>query len=48
MKSLVMLQVDDRRIVQAEWEVPNVGPGQALMRVEACGICGSDVELYKG
>jgi threonine dehydrogenase-like Zn-dependent dehydrogenase len=48
MKSLVMLQVDDRRIVQDEWEVPNVGPGQALMRVEACGICGSDVELYKG
>jgi threonine dehydrogenase-like Zn-dependent dehydrogenase len=48
MKSRVMIQVADRRLVPDEWEVPNVGPGEALMQVEVCGICGSDVELYKG
>lgn len=28
--------------------VPGIGPGEALLRVEACGICGSDVmEWYR-
>jgi threonine dehydrogenase-like Zn-dependent dehydrogenase len=48
MKSQVMIQVADRRVVQDEWEIPRVGPTQALMQVEVCGICGSDVEIYKG
>jgi threonine dehydrogenase-like Zn-dependent dehydrogenase len=48
MKSQVMIQVADRRIVQDEWEIPRVGPTEALMQVEICGICGSDVEIYKG
>jgi threonine dehydrogenase-like Zn-dependent dehydrogenase len=48
MKSQVMIQVADRRIVQDEWEIPRVGPAEALMQVELCGICGSDVEIYKG
>jgi threonine dehydrogenase-like Zn-dependent dehydrogenase len=43
-----MIQVADRRIVQDEWEIPRVGPTEALMQVEVCGICGSDVEIYKG
>jgi len=45
MKSQVMIQVADRRIVQDEWEIPRVGPTEALMQVEICGICGSDVEI---
>ena len=48
MKSRVMIQAGDRRILEDEWEIPAVGPGEALMQVEVCGICGSDVELYKG
>jgi threonine dehydrogenase-like Zn-dependent dehydrogenase len=48
MKSQVMIQVADRRIVQEEWEIPAIGPREALMQVEACGICGTDVEMYKG
>jgi threonine dehydrogenase-like Zn-dependent dehydrogenase len=48
MKSQVMIQVADRRIVQDEWEIPVIGPREALMQVEVCGICGTDVEMYKG
>ena len=48
MKSRVMVQVADRRIEPDEHEVPPVGPGEALLRVEACGLCGSDVEQYRG
>jgi D-arabinose 1-dehydrogenase-like Zn-dependent alcohol dehydrogenase len=32
----------------AERPVPKPGPGQALVRVEACGVCGSDVFLQDG
>ena len=48
MKSKVMVQVDDRRIEEDTHEIPPIGPGQALLRVEACGLCGSDVEQYRG
>jgi len=48
MKSKVMIQVDDRRIEGDEVEIPIVGAGNALLRVEACGLCGSDVEQYRG
>ena len=48
MKSRVMVQVADRRIEPDEHEVPPVGPREALLRVEACGLCGSDVEQYRG
>jgi threonine dehydrogenase-like Zn-dependent dehydrogenase len=48
MKSRVMMQVGDRKLVEQEWEVPPVGPTEALMQVEACGMCGSDVEQYRG
>src|SRR3989338_6059766 len=31
-----------------EMPVPKIGPGELLVRVEACGICGSDVmEWYR-
>jgi alcohol dehydrogenase, propanol-preferring len=31
-----------------ERPVPQPGPGQALVRVEACGVCGSDLFLHQG
>lgn len=48
MKSKAMIQVDDRRIEADEVEIPRLGPENALLRVEACGLCGSDVEQYRG
>lgn len=48
MKSRIMMQVGDRKLVEQEWDVPPVGPTEALMKVELCGMCGSDVEQYRG
>jgi 2-desacetyl-2-hydroxyethyl bacteriochlorophyllide A dehydrogenase len=31
-----------------ELERPEPGPGEVLIRVEACGICGSDRHMFKG
>jgi propanol-preferring alcohol dehydrogenase len=31
-----------------EREVPRPGPGEALVRIQACGVCGSDLFLQKG
>jgi D-arabinose 1-dehydrogenase-like Zn-dependent alcohol dehydrogenase len=42
------VQVDDRRIEIEEFELPKIGPDAGLLRVEACGMCGSDVEQYDG
>lgn len=43
-----MLQVGDRKIVQEEWTIPSMGSTEAILEVEACGMCGSDVEQYRG
>lgn len=42
------VQRGPRDIVLQSFERPAVGPDDGLLRVEACGICGSDVEQYKG
>src|SRR6266542_2802201 len=31
-----------------ETDVPSPGPGEVLVRVRACGICGSDLHFYHG
>ena len=31
-----------------ELDIPAPGPGQLLVKTEACGICGSDVHCFKG
>lgn len=43
-----MAQVGDRRLEMMEVDVPPVGEDEGLLRVEACGLCGSDVEQYEG
>ncbi|MFM9970148.1 MAG: zinc-binding dehydrogenase [Burkholderiales bacterium] len=48
MKARAMVQVADRRLEMQEIDVSRLGPGEALMRVEACGLCGSDIEQYRG
>ena len=44
-----VVQTGPRQIEMREYPRPVIGPEDgALLRVEACGICGSDVEQYKG
>jgi threonine dehydrogenase-like Zn-dependent dehydrogenase len=42
------VQVAPRRIEIREFPRPQIGPDHGLLRVEANGICGSDVETYRG
>lgn len=42
------VQVAPRKIEIREFPRPRVGADDGLLRVEANGICGSDVEMYKG
>ena len=37
-----------RDIRTADVPVPEPGPGEVLVRIEAAGICGTDRHLYKG
>ena len=44
----VAMWYNNRDIRVEEMPVPQIGPGELLVRVEACGICGSDVmEWYR-
>jgi len=43
-----MVQFGDRRLEMVEREIPVVQPDEGLLRVEACGLCGSDIEQYRG
>ncbi len=43
-----MVQIADRRLEMQRREVPKVGPDEGLLRVEGCGLCGSDVEQFRG
>jgi threonine dehydrogenase-like Zn-dependent dehydrogenase len=42
------VQTADRQLELREFPRPAIGADDALLRVEACGICGSDVEQFHG
>ncbi|HSZ48501.1 MAG TPA: zinc-binding dehydrogenase [Streptosporangiaceae bacterium] len=42
------VQVAPGKIEMREFPRPDIGPDDGLLRVEANGICGSDVETYRG
>ena len=42
------VQTGPREMEIREFPRPKIGPDDGLLRVEANGICGSDVEMYKG
>ncbi len=42
------VQVGPRQIEVQEFPRPTVGADDGLLKIERCGICGSDVEHYKG
>lgn len=46
MKSLLLSEYNHLEL--AEMPMPAAGPGEVLVRVEACGICGSDVHGFDG
>jgi len=46
MKSLLLTEYNHLEI--ADMPVPQAEPGEVLVRVEACGICGSDVHGFDG
>jgi len=47
-KTLAMVQTAARRLEPRELPIPEIGDDAALLRIEACGICGSDYEQFEG
>jgi threonine dehydrogenase-like Zn-dependent dehydrogenase len=47
-KTLAMVQTGVRKLEPRELPIPEIDADSALLRVEACGICGSDYEQYEG
>jgi threonine dehydrogenase-like Zn-dependent dehydrogenase len=46
--SRAVVQTGVGRFEVHEFGVPEVGPDDGLLRLELCGICGSDIEQYDG
>ena len=46
MRSAVFL--GQRNLKVLEREIPKPGPKEVLIKVMACGVCGSDVHIYEG
>jgi len=46
--TLAMVQTAPRRLEPRELPLPEIGDDDGLLRVEACGICGSDCEQFEG
>src|SRR5205809_4382684 len=46
--SRAVVQTAPRRLELRELPVPEIDDDSALLRIEACGICGSDAEQYAG
>lgn len=47
-KSRVAMMTAIRKFELQEYEIPEVGDDEMLIRVEGCGVCGTDVHEYKG
>src|SRR5258708_39775033 len=48
MSAKAMVLVRAQRLEMEEFPLPGIGSEDALLRIEACGLCGSDVEQYDG
>jgi len=47
-KATALVQTGPRALETRQFDLPELDDGAALLRVEACGMCGSDVEYYNG
>ena len=45
-QTLAMVQTAPRTLVPRDLPIPDIDDESALLRVEACGICGSDYEQF--
>ena len=43
-----IVQTGPKKLELRELPVPDIDDDSAILRIEACGICGSDVEQYDG
>ena len=46
--TLAMVQTAPRKLEPRDLPIPEIRDDTALLRIEACGICGSDYEQYEG
>lgn len=46
--SFAMVQTDTRVLVPRDLPLPDIDANSALLKLEACGICGSDYEQFEG
>ncbi len=47
-KSFAMVLTANRQLEAMDIELPDIDENSALLRLEACGICGSDYEQFEG
>jgi len=47
-KTLAIVQTGPRALEPRDLPIPEIDADTALLRIEACGICGSDYEQYEG
>jgi len=47
-KCRAWVMVEPGKVVMKEFEIPKVAEDSALLKVEACGICGTDKHVYLG
>lgn len=47
-KTMAMVLTEKRKLEAQELPIPEIGHDDALLRIEACGICGSDYEQLEG
>ncbi len=43
-----MVQTDARKLERRDISIPDIDQDSAILRLEACGICGSDYEQFEG
>ena len=48
MRALVRFDSEPKQLEVREVETPTPDEGQVLIKVSACGVCGSDLSVYKG
>lgn len=46
--TFAMVQTAPRKLERRDLPIPQIGDDSAILRIEACGICGSDYEQFEG